>query len=198
MAAAETDRDAPSALCSEFLNFSAKDTAAVGDSFIKTLWNVSSDELYVFVCCNRCVGDEFQFFSLLDSGCFAQCRPANPLTASLWDLHTSSSKTHTHLTLRLREYLFNIAASKTFCRFSRFGFHLWLCWQFKEICQELDKNNWLLCSSFLRHHVVYGVISIASNSSFNSVTIDLGKQTVKQSLGICVVFPRSCKNTFFI
>ncbi|XP_073776610.1 E3 ubiquitin-protein ligase UBR2 isoform X6 [Danio rerio] len=28
MAAAETDRDAPSALCSEFLNFSAKDTAA--------------------------------------------------------------------------------------------------------------------------------------------------------------------------
>ncbi len=133
-------------------------------------------------------------FSLLVSGCFAQCRSANALTASLWDLHTSSSKTHTHLTLRLREYLFNIAASKTFCRFSRFGFNLWLCWQFKEICQELDKNNWLLCSSFLRHHVVYGVISIASNSSFNSVTIDLGKQTVKQSLGICVVFPRSCKN----
>jgi len=49
MAAAENDRDAPSALCSEFLNFSAKDTAAVGDSFIKTLQMPYPDELYIFV-----------------------------------------------------------------------------------------------------------------------------------------------------
>lgn len=33
MAAAEADREVSSALCSEYLNFSAKDTAAVSDSF---------------------------------------------------------------------------------------------------------------------------------------------------------------------
>lgn len=32
MAAAESDREPPSVLCSEFLNFSAKDTASVSDS----------------------------------------------------------------------------------------------------------------------------------------------------------------------
>lgn len=44
MAAAETVREVPSALCSEFLNFSAKDTAAVGDSSINTIKSVSSME----------------------------------------------------------------------------------------------------------------------------------------------------------
>lgn len=63
MAAAETDRDAPSALCSEFLNFSAKDTAAVGDSFINTVQNVSPDEFCAFACCNEWLRDDFSVFS---------------------------------------------------------------------------------------------------------------------------------------
>lgn len=70
MAAAETDRDAPSALCSEFLNFSAKDTAAVGDSFIKTLQMPSPDELYIFVGRNRCEGEEFSVFLAPHLGLF--------------------------------------------------------------------------------------------------------------------------------
>lgn len=34
MAAAQLDRESQSALCAEFLNFSAKDTAAVSDSSV--------------------------------------------------------------------------------------------------------------------------------------------------------------------
>ncbi|KAM7385950.1 hypothetical protein PAMP_001989 [Pampus punctatissimus] len=41
MAAAESDRDPPSALCSEFLNFSAKDTAS--------RWMASADLQQEFV-----------------------------------------------------------------------------------------------------------------------------------------------------
>jgi len=70
MAAAENDRDAPSALCSEFLNFSAKDTAAVGDSFIKTLQMPYPDELYIFVGGNRCEGEEFSVFLAPHLGLF--------------------------------------------------------------------------------------------------------------------------------
>lgn len=83
MAAAETDREVPSALCSEFLNFSAKDTAAVGDSFINTIESVSSVEPYsVYGDLFRGRGEFGCFSSLLSSGCFAQCCLANALAAS--------------------------------------------------------------------------------------------------------------------
>lgn len=58
----------------------------------------------------------FLFFSLLVSDCFAQCRSANALTASL-----------VRLTPCLRDYVFNIVASKTSFRFSRFDLNFWCC-----------------------------------------------------------------------
>lgn len=84
MAAAETDIEVPCARCSDFLHFSAKDTAAVGDSFINIIKSVSSNEQYIVGSeCLRGRGDFLCFSSSFSSGCFAQFFAlANALTAS--------------------------------------------------------------------------------------------------------------------